>query len=232
MKTTAGITSTLEKHPSVSSDSNQPSTERHLDELIAYMQDMERRRLGIVLRDNINQVLAAAKIFIGSLAPVDDSQDYIKQRTAESLAMAIEEIGKLTDAQSGPLFQETGLIDSINTLIDELGLVHFDKIRFTCRNKEIEALQPGQKIVLFRIIRESLQQIAESWLLKDLEIYLQFTGNRILVVFDGTLRRTGIKDIERSYGIGYIRDLLRIYKGAVKLTTISQRCLLEINIPL
>ncbi len=209
-----------------------PSADKHVDEIICYMQDMERRRLGITLRDNINQVLAAARIFVGLLDPADDRQQEIKQRTTESLALAIEEIRRLTDERSGSLFLETGLIDSINTLIDEASLVHFDKIRFTCQNRNIEQLQTCQKIIVFRIIRESLQHIINSNLLKDVEIYLQFTGNRILIVFDGALKQPTRKNLARAFGISYIGDLLRISNGSVKLTTVLEKCLLEISIPL
>ncbi|HLZ88329.1 MAG TPA: hypothetical protein VKQ52_13835 [Puia sp.] len=230
MKTGTRLNQALEQQQILIPVTAQTSREDHVDEIITYMQDMERRRLAIALRDNINQVLAAARIFAGLLEPMDEKQQEIKNRMAESLALAIGEIGKLTDERSGSLFLETGLIDSINTLIDEVGLMHFDKIRFTCHNKNIERLQTSQKIVMFRIIRESLEQIVESNLLKDVELYLQFTGNRVLIVFDGTLRRTTAKNLARSFGLSYIGDLLRIYNGAVKLTTVAQKSLLEISI--
>src|SRR5579859_1137425 len=159
MKTGTRLNQALEQQQILIPVTAQTSREDHVDEIITYMQDMERRRLAIALRDNINQVLAAARIFAGLLEPMDEKQQEIKNRMAESLALAIGEIGKLTDERSGSLFLETGLIDSINTLIDEVGLMHFDKIRFTCHNKNIERLQTSQKIVMFRIIRESLEQI-------------------------------------------------------------------------
>lgn|GEM_PF-4608006 len=230
MKTGSRLNQTLEQQEILIPVTAQTSRENHVDEIISYMQDMERKRLAIALRDNISQVLAAARIFAGLLEPVDERQQDIKNRMAESLAFAIGEIGKLTDERSGSFFLETGLIDSINTLIDEVGLVHFDNIRFTCHNKNIEQLQISQKVVMFRIIRESLEQIVESNVLKDVELYLQFTGNRVLIVFDGSLRRPTAKNLARSFGLSYIGDLLRIYNGAVKLTTVAQRGLLEISI--
>src|SRR6185437_6899038 len=110
MKTATRLNQALEPQQILMPAGAHLSVDKHVDEIISYMQDMERRRLGIVLRDNINQVLAAARIFVGLLEPADDKQHEIKQRTTESLALAIEEIRRLTDERSGSLFLETGLI--------------------------------------------------------------------------------------------------------------------------
>lgn len=224
MKTTGRSKQTLEMHPSYAAE--------QLNDVIEYMRVMDGMRLNRTLRENISQTLAAARIFIGLLEPSDGHQQLIKDRTAESLTLAVEEIKNLSDESSGSYFRSTGLIDSISTLIDEIGMIHFDKIRFTCHTHDIEQLHSYHKIILYKVIRESLQTIAADRAMKEVDVSLQFTPHRIGISFQGTLLGRSARSFAKSQGMAHVRKLICIYKGNTRLTTVSQGNRLEISIPL
>src|SRR5258708_15981192 len=73
-------------------------------------EQQERDRIGRELHDNVNQILTSANLFLSCLTPDNKDFEKIKTKTAEILALAIEEIRCLTHNIVSPEFREKGLI--------------------------------------------------------------------------------------------------------------------------
>lgn len=193
-------------------------------------QEKERSEIGRELHDNINQVLAAAKIQLdchlksvhGRPACVASSYEYLK--------LAIKEIRSLSKRLVSPRFQENKLLEEIELVIGNLGLESKTKVR--ANNFREEQIPEEIKLTIFRIIQEQLNNIVKYARAGSIVISLETDGNGIALTikddgvgFDTTRKRKGI-------GLNNIYARADLYSGSAKITSApGEGCCLEVFLP-
>jgi signal transduction histidine kinase len=85
-------------------------------------------------------------------------QKQAKEKTLQYIMMAIEEIRKLSKELVMPQLKEQGLVDGIQSLIDDINLTHKVQFKFI-HNLNTDLLSSGKKITLFRIVQEQAKNI-------------------------------------------------------------------------
>lgn len=202
-------------------------------EAIIRAQQEERARLGHELHDNVNQILASAQLFLSQLEPANQEFLYVKNKTAEILGLAIDEIRQLSRDMVIPNFLETGLTGSIRNLAEDLQYCKPFEIRFLHdRKKSIESLDEHRKIALFRIVQEQIKNIIKYARAKHVVIDLQ--GNeehvRLEIADDG--RGFDPATIRRGLGLSNIYERAKLYRGEVELESAPGRgCTLIVRLP-
>ncbi len=206
--------------------------QKEISETAINVQEKERTRIGHELHDNVNQILSTAMLFVDMLTPDGKDQKQVKSKSMEYLKAAIEEIRKLSKELVVPHFKEHGLLDSIQSLIDDIHIAHAIKIKFT-HDLESDLLSPGIKITLFRIVQEQLKNILKHSKARKAEILLQVKHNDIQLVikddgvgFDSGLTHQGI-------GLSNIYERVSFYTGKVDINTAPRKgCMITVTLPL
>jgi PAS domain S-box-containing protein len=191
--------------------------QQQITEVVLDAQERERFELGQELHDNINQILATSKLYLD--VAIEDTQPRIEllSKSRKNISMAIEEIRKLTKELITPSLNDLGLIQSIQELIRSIQSVKKMKIRFNVTGLEEEGLLLEQKINIYRIIQEQLNNIlkhaqAESVLIElnkiNEQVRLRLTDDG--KGFDPRTHRKGI-------GISNIISRAELYNGKVEI---------------
>lgn len=190
--------------------------QQEISETIIRVQEKERTRIGHELHDNVNQILSTAMLFVDMLAPGGKDQKQIKNKSLDYLKTAIEEIRKLSKELVVPHFKEQGLIDSIQSLIDDIHIAHPVRIKFEYR-VDSDLLSSGKKITLFRIIQEQLKNIIKHSKAKNASIQLTTGDDDVQLIieddgigFDSKLTHQGI-------GLSNIYERVSFYNGKVDI---------------
>jgi signal transduction histidine kinase len=130
----------------------------HLEmaQTIKAVQEKERREIGHELHDNINQLLAVAKLSIESLELKQTDNLVIRDRAVATLMLAIDEIRNLSRHMVMSSLQHKDFITSVNKLAHEINQTHIFKVTVKEDGSDFESLPCEKKTALFRIIQEQM----------------------------------------------------------------------------
>ncbi len=132
----------------------------NLTKAVINAQEKERAEIGEELHDNVNQLLAAFKLYLNhSLSCVGDKNEFII-KSHEYIGTAMDEIRKLSHALMGVTAEkEITLCGSIEELIKSITIIENITINFTCPSYKDNTTNAGLKQIIYRIVQEQLTNI-------------------------------------------------------------------------
>jgi len=160
-------------------------------------QETERNYIGRELHDNVNQILAGAKLYLGMAAKKDETVKKVVKYPLELIDSSINEIRLLTSKNVTPV-RNINLKVLIQKLVNHLNKNTTIKTNFNyiIRN---EIIDDELKLNIYRIVQEQVNNIIKHAAPLQVEISLETVGNSIKVVvtddgkgFDVNKRRDGI----------------------------------------
>jgi signal transduction histidine kinase len=182
-------------------------------------EENERRRIGLELHDNVNQVLAAAQLFVG-LAKISVGNKHVCYlvEVDKHISAAINEIRNLSHSMTPPLVDETGLKDSLGYLLELIS-----KTTHLSIEAEIEIderfISNKFKTAIYRIVQEQLNNILKHARARNISLKLTQAGTQTVlsikddgIGFDTSLKPQGI-------GLMNIRTRALLINGKVHINS-------------
>ncbi len=173
--------------------------EQKMARIISEVREKEKHALAAELHDNVNQMLTASLIFLDSAMRNTNNREKLLSKSSGILNEAISEIRKLSSSLVSYEVKDFGLVSAIKKIRDPL--LTGDGIRFAIRmSKGIEELlTTDQKIQVFRIIQEQINNISKHAKATKILISLSHSCNRLQLMikdngvgFDVNKSRSGI----------------------------------------
>jgi PAS domain S-box-containing protein len=203
--------------------------QQQITEVVLTAQERERFELGQELHDNINQILATSKLYLDVAIEEREPRIELLAKSRNNISMAIEEIRRLSKELITPSLNDLGLVQSIKELIRSIQMVKKMKIRLTISGVDEDALLPEQKINVYRIIQEQLNNILKHAQASSVSIELNKQREQIRLCveddgkgFDPRMRRDGV-------GISNIMSRAELYNGRVEIdSSPGKGCRLEV----
>ena len=204
--------------------------QKEITDAVITAQEKERSFLGEELHDNINQILAASKLYLDTALSSDHLQKDIIKDSRGFLINAMEEIRKLSKSLLPPSLGGTSLVDTLNELIGTIQ--HASNLNFI---KEFEGINESLfderlSVAIFRIVQEQLNNILKHASATTVIIELK-QDDRILqlrikddgIGFDTSEKRTGI-------GLKNIVSRIELFKGTQVINSRpGEGCELAVN---
>jgi PAS domain S-box-containing protein len=191
--------------------------QQQITEVVLGAQERERFELGQELHDNINQILATSKLYLDVAIEEKEPRIELLAKSRRNISVAIEEIRKLTKDLITPSLNDLGLVQSIKELIRSIQSAGKMKIRLNISGLDEESLQPEQKINIYRIIQEQLNNILKHAQAGMVLIELNKVKEQVRLRlvddgkgFDPRIRRKGV-------GISNIISRAELYNGKVEI---------------
>ena len=196
-------------------------------------QEKERQHIGRELHDNINQMLASAKLYLNMAADNEAVRMQMMQSSTNILNNAISEIRKLSHRLVGPQPDSLLLQDSLTELLVTLELTSSFKVSFTCENIQEEEIEENKKILIYRIVQEQINNIIKYSNAEQVAVCVREVNNCLVlnikddgVGFDATKKAKGI-------GLRNIETRLEMVNGNMRLiTAVGKGCEMLISVPL
>ncbi len=205
---------------------------RKMTRMIFETQESERSRMATDLHDNVNPLLAAARLHINAAeATTEDPAPFLLQSKA-LIHESIEEIRKISHNLSNTLLNEFSLEELVQTTIRKMN--PDDKILIKTDFRELEGAKPDKfiKMNIIRILQEQINNTLKYAHATVIQIkishkdsYLHMTIEDDGIGFDPKTNRTGI-------GLANIRNRVESYEGKMDLNSSPGKgCKLEITLP-
>ncbi|HVT85188.1 MAG TPA: PAS domain S-box protein [Chitinophagaceae bacterium] len=206
--------------------------QREITEATISAQEKERNDLGRELHDNINQILATVKMYLGMAKSKENPPKDLVDRSYEYVSEAIEEIRKLSKSLVSPSLGDIGLQPALEELVNEMNKIAGYKIKLLYAIGSRVPLHKDKEVMLYRIVQEQLNNISKYASAKT--VTLQFDADSDFLYLSVADDGVGFDPAQKAKGIGLknIQSRVEFYSGTVQIISApGQGCRLEISIP-
>lgn len=212
----------------------QISHQRQLTQASIDGQENERREIGKELHDNIGQQLTTIKLFLDlAKNTAGDGADEMVALALKGVSDVINDVRSISRSLTPPTLKDLGLIEALNELIDSISrtqllTIHFDVFQF-----DESILPENQKLTIFRMVQEQLNNIVRHADARQAWIELR-CGNGLLMLqvrdngngFDPSTTRKGL-------GLINIENRAELFNGRAEMLSEPGRgCVLQVSIPM
>jgi PAS domain S-box-containing protein len=193
-------------------------------------QEKERDQIGKELNDNINQLLAAAKMYLGLSRSKGELRFNFIDQAEGILLKAIDDVRSLSNSLVPATMKFFGFKESIQDFVDNYTDCERCKTNLDISD-DFQQMDQEMLITLFRIIQEHLENIEKYTKPKNIQIVLSNADQISLSIIDNGKPYDTIFDGSETW-ISNIINRVKLYKGFVKMSsTDSKANILMVNIP-
>jgi len=204
--------------------------EKQITEAIFIAQEEEREHIGKELHDNINQLLATAKLCFMSVEPEHDINDELMSSGLKALDSAITGIRNLSKGLVRNEILQAGLVNSIKDLIDTINLTRKLQIELKVAGPVEENMKEEQKLAIYRIIQEQLSNVIRHSHASHVRIDLGRKAHQLVLRIDDDGKGFNARTARRGIGITNIINRARLMDGDVRIDTSPDKgCMLEVQ---
>lgn len=207
--------------------------QKEITAAVLIAQEKERSDIGRELHDNLNQILAVAKLYIQSAKANENSREVNLDKSIGLIGGVINEIRRISKRLVIPGTHIIGLFDNIGNLITDLMMINPVKFKFTNNEIEENELNDKLQVTLYRIVQEQLNNILKHAKASNASIDLTRQKDKVtlLITDDGQ----GCDSAHSKNGLGLINIKSRalLYDGtATIITKPGEGFSLEVVLPL
>jgi two-component system sensor histidine kinase UhpB len=203
--------------------------QKKITRAVIIAQEQERNYIGRELHDNINQLLAGTKLYLGMAAKNTQNIKETIMYCIELIDNSIEEIRLLSSKHVTPL-KNVDLEKLIENLIDNLNKA--TSIKTVLAYKITNPLNDDLKLNIYRIIQEQTNNIIKHSGAQNVTITIEEQNNMINMKvtddgkgFDVTKERSGI-------GISNIINRVETFNGKFKIeSSVGNGCKIWVSLP-
>jgi two-component system sensor histidine kinase UhpB len=208
----------------------QLNQQKIMTEATVEAQEKEKNELGRELHDNINQIMATVKMYLGLLKSGQYCEEDLLGKSYEYVNIAIEEMRKLSHSLVAPSLGEISLKKALEELLENSNLSKFFQVHLLIDKKyDEQAKDKSKELALYRIVQEQLNNINKFAQATEVFINLKSEdGNLSLSVSDNGV---GFDTNLKSKGIGFknMSSRVKLHSGTMNIISApGQGCTLEV----
>ncbi|HEY0039574.1 MAG TPA: PAS domain-containing protein [Flavisolibacter sp.] len=196
-------------------------------------QEQERSEIGRELHDNINQVLTTTKLYLELALSNEDLTIELVKKSSTNISSLINEIRQLSRSLMDPTIGDLGIVDSIYDLIENINMTRKIHIDITIDETIEELLDRNQKLTIFRIIQESLNNVIRHAQANIVSITINQTDNNVnlLIIDDGI--GFNQRCVKKGAGLKNITNRVYLINGKFEIDSqTGEGCRIKIGFPL
>jgi len=206
--------------------------EKQIEEATQDAKETERSDIAKELHDNINQLLAASKMYIDMAKRGGNNCKIYLNRSSQYTLEAIEEIRKLTKGLTSDVIQHLGLCEALKNICQDTMETNPIKLSMELNGFNEYDFNDKFKLNVYRIVQEQVNNILKHARATGIVISLKHsTESLVLTISDNGI---GFDTCKKQSGIGLtnIKSRARAFKGIADFTSLSQKgCTLTVTFP-
>ena len=180
-------------------------------------QEKERKGIGEELHDNINQVLAASRLFLDCALTQPKKRIALIRMGITNVTLAIEEIRNLSQALIIPAFIQTGFRQSIEDLAVHIRIAKKFNIKLDTKDMDETNLGESLKITIYRIIQEQINNILKYAEASEVMIRIASAADTVLLTIRDNGKGFDPLALRKGVGITNINSRAELFNGKVEI---------------
>ncbi len=208
--------------------------QRLITETSIEVQEREREEIGKELHDNINQILASTKLFLGlALEDEKNATPELIKRSHQNIRMAMDEIRHLSQSLVAPSLGDITLVEAIRELVSNVQLGTSLTLEVKQENYDESVIDKEKKLMLYRIVQEQISNIIKHSHAKKAFINLSTTMKEIILKIEDNGIGFDIQKKSGGIGLRNMSNRAGFFNGKVDIVTSpGNGCALIVTIPI
>jgi PAS domain S-box-containing protein len=195
-------------------------------------QEKERNELAKELHDNVNQILATAKLYVEMSMNGSKTGTELLDRGKNLISSGIQEIRKICKSLVPPSLGETSLNEALNDLLIPFRMKNINIVVETCSLKEC-LLSDGLRTSVYRIIQEQLNNIMKYAEADEVKISLDQSEQELVLLVSDNGKGFDINRKRNGIGLTNIMNRAVTYNGKVIIDSAPGKgCRIKVNFSL
>jgi two-component system, NarL family, sensor histidine kinase UhpB len=180
-------------------------------------QENERNRWAQELHDNISQILTVINLYLSNTKVKIDNNVLMISESKKMISEVQQEIRFLSASMKPPTFASMTLQQTIERLILDVTRTKTNKFYFTSAEFDETILNDDQKLLIYRVVQEQLNNIIKYANADVVEIDLKSNNNCFYINI--TDNGTGFDQTNIKTGLGFrnMQSRLALYNGEMQL---------------
>jgi PAS domain S-box-containing protein len=206
--------------------------QRQLTQATIDSSEKERIEIGKELHDNIGQQLTTIKLYLDlARSTADEETLEMVSLATRNVSDVINEIRNLCRSLIPSSLGDLGLQESVNDLIHTLTRTQKVRIRFVAENFDEATVPDNQKLMLFRIVQEQLNNIVKHAHAQKVHVRLSgANGVKLEIADDGV--GFDPATVRRGLGLTNMRNRAEMFGGTVEIKSAPGKgCVLSVHVP-
>jgi PAS domain S-box-containing protein len=200
-------------------DEERIKKQRQITDAVITAEENERQEIGRELHDSVNQVLAAARLYLAmAQKEMEKNNIYININEADNLIdIAINEIRNLSHSLISPFLEDYGLLEALDHLTKTISATSRITVKKEIKNIDESLIPEKFRLAIYRIIQEQVNNILKYAKAKTVHLKLIRDHDKVMlsiqddgVGFDTSVKSTGI-------GLMNIRTRASLFNGKVNI---------------
>lgn len=193
--------------------------QQEITDAVITAEENERQEIGMELHDNVNQILASARMYLGlTRNELSESHPFLDE-TDKLVSTAITEIKNLSHSLISPLVNESKLSEALDRIIETTKKNGTLSIRSELKGFDESVISDKLKLAIYRIVQEQFNNILRYAKAKSIYLSLVQENEKIVLTIkdDGV----GFDVSEKTGGIGFIniRTRASIFNGETNINS-------------
>lgn len=193
--------------------------EQEITRAVISAQEKEREEIGRELHDNVNQILASSRLYLGLIKSNGTKHQPYLEESDLLIDSAIREIRQLSHTLIPPAMTNASLEKSINSLVTIVEDGSNIRVEKNIENIESPPMSEQLKLTIYRILQEQMNNIIKYAKANTVSITLRQTnGLVVLTIKDNGI---GFDPEKKTDGVGLlnIRTRASLVNGMVQIIT-------------
>ncbi len=212
---------------------DQINHQKQLTQATIDVQEEERKEIGKELHDNIGQLLATSKLYLDlAKSTADDTTKEMISLSLESISYVINGVREISHSLIPPTLGDLGLISSIKDLIETFTRTQPLEIKFNYSFFNEDLLPENQKLMVFRIIQEQLNNIIKHANAREVVITLKNMDKLLWLEVKDDGKGFDAKKIRKGIGLANIKNRAELFGGKMEIISdAGEGCLINVMVP-
>jgi PAS domain S-box-containing protein len=208
----------------------QINKQREIVKAVMIAQERERNHLGRELHDNINQILSATKIYLGTAGNKNARLKKLIEYPLELIDTSIEEIRSLCKKMVTPI-KNIDLEDLVQRLVNDFNQNSTIQAGFSYSIIN-ESLPDDLKLNIYRIIQEQTNNILKYSEAKNANISISEKDDVINIIVEDDGKGFNVNSKRKGIGISNMINRIESYNGRIEIkSSEGNGCKMFISIP-
>ncbi|MGN6399151.1 MAG: sensor histidine kinase [Flavisolibacter sp.] len=213
--------------------SDQINHQKQLTQATIDGQEAERHEIGKELHDNFGQQLTTIKLFLDmAKSGASDSGIEMINMALKGVMDVINEIRSMSRSLVPHTLKDLGLVDSIAELVDSFSRTQLVSIDFEHEDFDEDDLPENQKLTLFRIVQEQLNNIIKHADAEGIALQLKNTIQSVVLEIRDDGKGFDLQKLRKGLGFTNIRNRAELFGGKMEIfSRPGKGCRLKVSMP-
>lgn len=195
-------------------------------------EEKEKGKLGLELHDNISQILSVVRMYLTILDSSHVPEGVTLSRTIQLLDTAINEIRDLSHSLAISYKFEVGLTEALQEMIDKIRLTRGFSIDLILHPALNERTNSHQKLALYRIVQEQLNNIIKYAKASEVAVHIDVTHDKVHLKISDNGEGFNPLKVDKGLGLNNITNRVEALEGKVTIQSAPGKgCVVTVNLP-